>query len=231
MNDTLAGAFSALKKDPLSGLAYRKAQRSTATPAVARLLLLHGVGSNEVNLADLAATVSPTVQVYLVRGPIVLGTDQFGWFQVSFAAGSPQINPVQAEDSRQRLLALIESLAVDGQGERLPTFIAGFSQGGIMSASVGLTSSQAVAGFGLLSGRILPEIESQLAPRTALASISAFVAHGRLDNKLPVDWAEKADQWLTALGVQHQTRLYPIGHELTAEVAADFNRWLEATLH
>lgn len=39
------------------------------------------------------------------------------------------------------------------------TVIAGFSQGGILSFSVALSAPERVAGFGVLSGRILPELE------------------------------------------------------------------------
>ena len=216
-----------MRIEPASGLHYGiPGSRSGGTP-MARLLLLHGVGSNELSMAALAGTVDPRIQVVLVRAPLVLGPGQFGWFLVDFQTGTPWINPGQAEASRAQLIRLIGVLNAE---RPLPTVIAGFSQGGILSASVGLSAPQAVTGFAILSGRILPEIEPKLAPRDALAKLEVFVAHGRFDNKLPIEWADRSDRWLTALGIHHQTRQYPIGHELTAEVAADFNRWLEATL-
>jgi phospholipase/carboxylesterase len=110
----------------------------------------------------------------------------------------------------------------------LPTVIAGFSQGGIMSASVGLTSPADVAAFAVLCGRILPEIDPLIAPRDALSALHALVMHGRSDDKLPVAWANTADAKLTALGVPHDTQLYDAGHELTARMAGDFSRWVGA---
>ena len=106
------------------------------------------------------------------------------------------------------------------------TVIAGFSQGGILSASVGLSEPGDVTGFAILSGRILPELEPHIAPRETLPGLSALIAHGRFDNKLPIEWADRADHWLTKLGVPHETRRYPIGHELNTDVVADFNQWL-----
>ncbi|PPC78806.1 phospholipase [Pokkaliibacter plantistimulans] len=224
------GFFSsaaALTTDPASGLQYRVAPRTSSAPARARLLLLHGVGGNEGNFDGIAEQLDPELEVVQVRGPLTLAAGQYAWFMVSFQTGSPVINAEQANTSRQQLISLIASL----QSTRsLPTVIAGFSQGGIMSAGVALTSPASVSGFGLLSGRILPEIEPLLADSAALASVRGFIAHGEFDNKLPVDWAHKATAWLERLGVAHQVRLYPMGHELNRQVVADFAGWLQTLL-
>jgi phospholipase/carboxylesterase len=217
-----ASAVSTLITDADSGLSYRI--RAAAGKPIARLLLLHGVGGNETNLVSLAALVDPRVEVLLVQSRLVLGPQQFAWFQVQFGPQGPVINAQQADESRQLLIRLVRALPPQ------PTAIAGFSQGGILSASVGLTSPADVAGFAVLSGRILPEIAAKIAPREDLTGLSAFIGHGRLDDKLPVSWAERADEWLTTLGVPHRTEYYPIGHGLSAEMAEDFLGWLGQTL-
>lgn len=217
-----------LHQDALSGLGYRRLPAEG--PPRARLLLLHGVGGNESNLVGLGTHVDPSVEVILPRGPLQFGASQFGWFQVSFGAEGPVIDATQAERSRQQLIAFIGALRDQDRDDALPTVIAGFSQGGILSASVGLSAPQAVKGFGILSGRILPELAAQIAAPEALASLTAFIAHGRDDNKLPLYWGERADRWLEELGVPHLTRIYPMGHELVAEEVADFIQWLAEPL-
>jgi phospholipase/carboxylesterase len=217
---------SALIDEPSSGLSYRVRDARTDTSAKARLLLLHGVGSNETNLEAVATSVDPRVQVVLVRGPLRFATSQYGWFEVNFQTGVPSIDAQQAEKSRQQLITLVRALRAQDGANPARTVIAGFSQGGILSASVGLSAPDDVAGFAILSGRILPELEPHIAPREALTKLSAFIAHGRFDNKLPIEWAERADHWLTALGVPHRTARYPMGHELNTDVVADFNQWL-----
>jgi phospholipase/carboxylesterase len=107
------------------------------------------------------------------------------------------------------------------------TVVAGFSQGGIISASVALTQPKIVAGFGVLAGRILPEIEPRLANRQMLARIQGFIGHGRDDTKLPVDWAHRADAWLTDLGVPHETHLYPGDHGIPQPMQVDFFDWFQ----
>jgi phospholipase/carboxylesterase len=213
-----------LHDDSASGLSY--CVRPTESNPAARLFLLHGVGGNEMNLTTLADTLDPRIELVFVRGPLTLGSGQYAWFQVRFGPQGPVINPAQADESRERLRALIRSMSSADADPPVPAVIAGFSQGGIMSASVALSAPEDVSRFAILSGRILPELEPHLASPDKLAQVSALIAHGQYDDKLPVAFAEHADAWLTSLGVSHDTRLYPVGHTLNADIAHDFSRWV-----
>jgi len=218
--------ISPLQQDPAFALDFRLRQ-PMPTSLKACLLLLHGVGGNETNLAELAMAVDPEVLVVLPRGPLAFAPGQFGWFRVAFTPSGPSIGAEEAEQSRQALIRFVEQLQPVYRIPAHHTVIAGFSQGGILSASVGLSAPERVAGFGVLSGRILPELAPHLAPREQLATLNAFIAHGQHDSKLPVAWAHKADQWLTDLGVPHATRLYPVDHTLSSEMATDFLAWAQ----
>ncbi|KVK83701.1 phospholipase [Burkholderia cepacia] len=214
-----------LTTDPESGLKYRL--RPAAGRPVARLLLLHGVGGNETNLLNLAGIVDPRIEIAFLRGPLTFGPGQHAWFPVRFGPNGPEIDAARADESRIQLITLLRAFrARDDAGAALPAVIAGFSQGGIMSAGVGLTSPDDVAAFAVLCGRILPEIDPLIAPRDALRPLHALIVHGRFDDKLPVAWADTADAKLTALGIAHDTRLYEAGHELTEAMAGDFGRWI-----
>ncbi|CAB3773819.1 phospholipase [Burkholderia sp. MSh2] len=214
-----------LNTDPASGLQYRL--RPAAGRPVARLLLLHGVGGNETNLLNVADEIDPRIEIVFLRAPLTFGPGQHAWFPVRFGPDGPEIDPARADASRLRLIALLRAFRAQyDAGTALPTVIAGFSQGGIMSASVGLTSPGDVAAFAVLCGRILPEIDPLIAPRDALRPLHALIVHGRLDDKLPVAWADTADAKLTALGVAHDTRLYAAGHVLTEDMTRDFARWV-----
>lgn len=210
-------------------LVYRRLD-SNARPRQL-LVLAHGVGGNEENLSPLGARAPADTAVLLVRAPHVFGPGQFAWFPVVFTPQGPQPDFDAAESSRQRLIEFVSTVQARLGVPPTRTVIAGFSQGGIMSASVGLTRPDLVAGFGVLAGRILPELEPILAPREALSRVHGFIAHGRDDSKLPVDWAHRADAWLTALGVPHETRLYPGGHAVLPAMEDDFFTWFEALAH
>ncbi|MGQ0800692.1 MAG: alpha/beta hydrolase [Pseudomarimonas sp.] len=208
-----------------NALVYRA---SAAPPAPRRLLILsHGVGGNEMNLAPLAARAPVDTVVILVRAPLTLGQGQFAWFPVSFGAHGPRPDLEAAEDSRQRLALFVAEMQAAYGVAPNATVVAGFSQGGIISASVALTQPEIVAGFGVLAGRILPEIEPRLADGEALSRVQGFIGHGRGDTKLPVEWAHRADAWLTDLGVPHETRLYPGDHGIPQLMQDDLLDWFQ----
>jgi phospholipase/carboxylesterase len=218
-----------LHSSPDFALPFRVLQPQPAAPS-ALLVLLHGVGGSETNLADLASGLPQTL-VVLARGPLTLGPGQFAWFRVAFTAAGPRIDEGEAEHSRQTVIQFITQLQQAHGIAPQRSVVAGFSQGGILSASVGLSAPERVAGFGLLSGRILPELAPHIASPAQRTGLQAFVGHGEQDSKLPITWAERSGQWLAQLGVPHQTRRYPgLDHAINPAMQADFLAWLRPLL-
>ena len=217
--------------EPATGLTYRVRPGVAGTGKSPCLVLLHGVGSNEAGFIDMARALDPRLTVVLVRGPLTLSASQFAWFQVNFTANGPAINPAQAEQARTTLIDFISQLRplLDIDAKRI--WIAGFSQGGIMSASVALTAPARVAGFGILSGRILPEVLPLVKADPRLATLPAFVSHGVQDNVLGIHFAHHAKQVLDGLGLPLSYHEYQGGHSLNGAMIADFQQWLYAQLN
>jgi len=213
-----------LVSTPDYALAFRTLEPVPQAPR-RMLVLLHGVGGQELQLAALGARVDDDTLVVLPRAPRSIGEGMYGWFRVGFTSTGPQIVPEEAEDSRLQLIEFIGQLQQHYDVAPSHTVVAGFSQGGILSASVALSAPLAVAGFGLLCGRILPELEPALASRDALATLDGLILHGRTDDKLPVTWAERADAWLQDVGVPHRLQLHAAGHELNTAMQSDFLDW------
>jgi phospholipase/carboxylesterase len=216
--------------EPVSGLSYRIRAAGSGQGRAPCLILLHGVGANEAGFIELARQMDPRLVVVLARGPLEFGPMQYGWFQVSFTPTGPAINAAQAELSRRKLLSFIGQLPQGHGIDPRRIWIAGFSQGGIMSASVGLTAPDQVAGFGILSGRILPEVLPAVQAGPALAKVRAFVSHGMQDQKLGIHFARNAKEVLNGFGVPLQYHEYQAGHTLDTAMAADFKQWLGAQL-
>lgn len=227
-------SLNQLVTHPALPLAHRlrspAAPMDSAAGGIPCLILLHGVGANEANLIDLAQRQDPRLLVILARGPLAFGPAQFGWFNVNFASGSPVINAQQAEQSRAALVQFIEGLPAAYGVDPQRIWIGGFSQGGILSASVALSRPDQVAGFGILSGRILPEIAPITAPNEQTQKLAGFISHGIEDHKLTIEFARSAQRLLQHKDVQLTYREYDAVHELNAAMQGDFCNWLSQQL-
>ncbi|MFC0679415.1 alpha/beta hydrolase [Lysobacter korlensis] len=194
----------------------------------ALLILLHGVGGDEHQLEPLGAATAEDVLVVLPRGPRSISGDRLGWFREGLSEDGPQIVEDEAEDARLKLVEFISQLQQRFGVPPSHTVAAGFSQGGILSASVALTEPSCLAGFGMVGGRLMPELEPQVASVDSFRHLDALVVHGRNDETLPLQWAERAEAWLMRLGVAHELRLHDAGHELTPAMEWDVLDWFSA---
>ncbi|HAT33547.1 MAG TPA: phospholipase [Janthinobacterium sp.] len=210
--------------EPVSGLRYRMRAARGGLGKAPCLIFLHGVGANETGFIELARQTDPRLTVILARAPLEFGPMQFGWFQVAFTATGPVINAAHAEQARHKLLAFIDQLPQIHEIDPGRVWIAGFSQGGIMSASVGLTAPDKVAGFAILSGRVLPEVLPAVRPE--MVKTEAFISHGTQDQKLGIHFAHHAKQVSTDFGVSLTYREYAAGHVLQPAMVRDFQQWL-----
>ena len=214
-----------LQLDPGSGLSYRLRLPQPARPR-AMVVLLHGVGGQEMDLADLAAGVDPETLVVLVRSRIQLGPEQFGWFRVAFTAEGPKIAAGEAEDSRHALIRLVDHLQSQHSIEARRTVLAGFSQGGILSASCGPQRARA---RGRLRHPLGPHPAGARTPRRRprVARAPAGLHRPWRAGPHPAPGLGPAGrQWLDDLGIPHVTRVYPAGHTLNPEMRADVLAWI-----
>lgn len=194
-------------------------------PARWLVILLHGVGGDETQLAPLGARLPDDALVVLPRGQRSISGDRIGWFREGLGADAPQVVEEEAEEARSRLVDLIARLQQRFDVPAKRTVVAGFSQGGELAASAALTAPGSVAGFAMLCGRILPEIAADVASRRALESLQVLVVHGGADETLPAEWADRASSWLHDLGIAHDVRVHDAGHELTPGMERDFVDW------
>lgn len=209
-------------------LAFRTLDPRPDTPR-ALLVLLHGVGGDEEQLAALGARVPEDTLVVLPRGPRSISGERLGWFREGLGGGSPHAVGDEAEEARLKLIEFIGQLQHRFDVPPARTVVGGFSQGGILGASAALTAPGCMAGFAMLGGRLMPELEPRLAPPDELEALHALIAHGRHDETLPLALADRATHWLTRLGIAHETCLHDAGHELTPAMEDDVLRWFGAS--
>lgn len=188
------------------------------------IILLHGVGSNEKDLFGISNLLPDDLYIISPRGQFALGCDRYAWYQVDFSTGKPIYNAAQEASSRKLISTFIDQVKVKYQLQEV--YVGGFSQGAIMSYSIGLTNPTAVKGILALSGRILEEVKPLVTKNDELKQLKTFVAHGVNDSTLPVGYARDAQKYLSQLEVPLTYHEYELGHTISEKVIQDINAWL-----
>jgi phospholipase/carboxylesterase len=202
-------------------------KRSDSPPM---LLMLHGVGSHERDLFDLAEYLDRRFFIVSARAPNVLGPDAYAWYPVEFTATGPIIDPEAAEDSRLIVLRFIDELIGTYHVDPKRVFLMGFSQGAIMSLSVALTQPDKIAGVVAMSSRLLPEIQPKMAQPDQLRGLPICMVHGTSDPIIPLRDARAARDELLRLGIALSYHEYAMGHQVTVESMKDIVAWLKKQL-
>ena len=190
------------------------------------LVLLHGVRSNERDLAGLADYLDPRFVTVSVRSPLTLGYDQYGWYDISFTAEGVRADETPAIEGKAKLSRFLDE-AIEAYGtDPGRVYIGGFSQGAIMSLYLALTEPEKVTGTIILSGRLLPMVMNEVASIEVLQGKPFFVAHGISDPVLTIAQGRQVRDFLQSLPVALTYHEYPMGHTISEETLADLQNWL-----
>lgn len=206
----------------------RKPKVSVENPPL--LLLLHGVGSNEEDLFSLTNYLPDSMLIVSARGPVTLGRDSYGWYEVLFTTGQPKINLEQERESRKLLLEFLDYLKLNYQFDESNVWIGGFSQGAIMSYSIGLLHPERIKGIIALSGRLLEENKTIVNVTEKVLNKRIFISHGTNDRVLSVEYARSVKEYLESIGNHPHYKEYEEGHSINREMLKDLIQWLEEEL-
>lgn len=196
---------------------------SSKTPLI---ILLHGVGSNEKDLFSFANQLPGNFMVVSARAPFEIGKDSYAWYEVDFSTGKPVINKDNAEKSRNTIIQFIDELKQKYTFDNTQIYLCGFSQGGIMAYSVGLTRPDKIKGIAVMSGRLLDEVKPLIKSNTELKQLNVFVSHGTNDNVLGVHYAREGVSYLQTLGIHPTFKEYSEGHTISNAMLTDLVNWL-----
>jgi phospholipase/carboxylesterase len=184
------------------------------------VVLLHGFGAAGDDLVSLARSLArPRTRFVVPAGLLTLGNGGRAWWQ---------IEQRPAYDAAQELLVdegslLLARRAVQGVlstvRERYAPealFIAGFSQGAMLSLDVAAQASARVDRVAVLSGALPQPTARALAKHAHLPRV--LVSHGRQDRVLRFAGAEHLVERLQASGYAVTFRAFEGGHEIPFEI-------------
>jgi phospholipase/carboxylesterase len=185
----------------MTSLAFQ--ERPAAGDAAGLLVLHHGRGADEHDLLGLADVLDPERRLHVVTpgGPLTLpGWPGKHWYAVP-RVGYP--DPETFRAAHAALAAFHDSVWERTGLTPAQTVFGGFSMGSVMSYALGLDPSRpAPAGILAFSG-FVPTVEGwtpDVAGRAA-SGMKAFIAHGRRDPVMDVEFARQAKALFEAGGV------------------------------
>jgi phospholipase/carboxylesterase len=194
------------------------------------LILHHGRGSDEQDLRSLGDALDPERRLHVVtpRAPLQLpGAPGYHWYVVP-RVGHP--DPDTWHAAAAKLGAFHDELwARTGLGPER-TVLGGFSMGSVMSYSLGLDGGRpAPAGILAFSG-FVPTVEGWQPDLGGRADVRAFIAHGRRDPVIGVDFGRQARALLEAGGLPVEYHEGDDAHSIEPAHALAARRWLATTL-
>jgi phospholipase/carboxylesterase len=202
--------------------------KTTERPSL--LLLLHGVGSNEHDLFGLVPYIDPRFHIVSARAPIVMAPGAFGWFNLEISPRGIVADIDQAKDSLEMLSRFIDELTESYEVDDSGVYLAGFSQGAMMSIAMMLSRPEQIRGVVAMSGRFPEQVlERELEPG-ALTGMPVLVTHGIYDSVLPIENGRELRRRLESLPVDLTYSEYPMFHEVSAESLRDVSAGLTSTL-
>jgi phospholipase/carboxylesterase len=194
------------------------------------LVLLHGVGSNELAMAALMGWFDPRFIVVSARAPIELEPFAFAWLHVTFTPNGPIIEGDEALAACRDAAAFIDQAVAAYGADPDRVYLAGFSQGGIVGLGTLLTAPDKVAGVVCMSGRLPPELLPHVASPDRLRDRSVLLVHGVHDQTLGIAYARSARTFLETLPLDFEYREFEMGHTTNDESMAVVAAWLTAHL-
>src|SRR3954470_22533179 len=196
----------------MSALIYE--ERPARSEAEGLLVLHHGRGADERDLLGLADVLDPAGRLHVVtpRAPLTLpGSPGYHWYVVP-RVGYP--DPETFHAAYRRLGDFHDQLWEYTGIDHGRTVFGGFSMGSVMSYALGLGPDRPVpAGILAFSG-FVPVVEGWQPQLEGRESVRAFIAHGRNDPIMAVDFARSARELLEGGGLDVEYHESDAGHHI-----------------
>lgn len=205
-------------------------ERPAAGDPAGLLVLHHGRGADEGDLLGLADVLDPQRQLHVAapRAPLTLpGWPGYHWYAVPRVGHPDRATFVSSSDQLAGFHdELWERTGVSPQR----TVLGGFSMGSVMSYAMAFSADRpTVAGVLAFSG-FVPTVEGWQPQLDARTSTRAFVAHGRGDPVIGIDFGRSARDLLEAAGLAVDYRESDVGHQIDPVQLPAAVAWLRRTL-
>jgi phospholipase/carboxylesterase len=193
------------------------------------LILLHGYGSNELDLFSFANELPDSLVIVSLRGPYEMGYGGYAWYDINLDSENNKFSDLnQARESLKKIKTTIDYLKTKYSTNPNNTFLLGFSQGAILSYALSFNFPNKIQHVIALSGYL----NTELIPKENIQKVNTdyYISHGTVDQVIPVDWARKAGPFLDSKELKNEYSEYPVGHGVAPQNFFNFKKWIENRL-
>ncbi|MEI8137002.1 MAG: hypothetical protein WCH21_06745 [Bacteroidota bacterium] len=192
------------------------------------LIMLHGYGSNEEDLFDVAKVLDPRFMIISIRGPRVVKDGGFCYYDLEFLPEQKfKYDYNQAKESRLKILSFISNACKTYKLDSNNVFIMGFSQGAIMGYDLALAAPKKIKGVLALSGRMMEESKNLKTDWNKAAKTKYFIAHGNSDNVIKIAEADSVVKYFKLKKVTEVTfKNYEMPHSICGTELNDIKKCL-----
>lgn len=184
------------------------------------IFVLHGMGSNEQNMMPFVSGIEKEMFVISIRGPLEQPPG-YAFFTLK-GYGNPHRDmfDLAVNDLEGFMEYAVEKYPIDVE----EIYLMGFSQGAILSLTLGLKLGNRVKGIVALSGYIPAFVKEEYTIQN-LDKVSAFISHGDQDQVLQFEWGVDAEVFYKQQGATSTFHAYSEGHTVSNENYIDFTTW------
>lgn len=194
------------------------------------LIMLHGYGSNEKDLIQIAPALKPEFRYISARAPQTMDFGMYGWFPLEFTQQGINVDYNAAQKALEQFIYFTEELIRIHKPAGNKVFLMGFSQGAVMSYLTAFNAPELLHGVIALSGQLPEKTLPNDANKSLLRNLPFLVMHGLYDDILPIAKGRTAHEWLK-LNVDDVTyREYPVAHQISDSGIELIRSWLQEKL-
>jgi phospholipase/carboxylesterase len=213
-------------------------QLETAPNPSVAVIWMHGLGADGSDFVPIVRELDlagcPPIRFVFPHAPTMPVTINGGyvmraWYDILGSDLAKREDEKGLRASQEAIEQLIEQEKSRGiAADRI--VLAGFSQGCAMAIQAGLRHPEKLAGLLCLSGYVPIHTTIAEERHSANHDTPIFMAHGRGDQIIPIDRAEKSRDLLQAFGYSVEWHKYLMQHSVCPEEIDDISAWLKRVL-
>lgn len=191
------------------------------------LFLIHGYGSYEGDLFSFAQYLPKNYHIIALRAPIVLAEGSYAWYTITFDEDMNKwSNDEEGIQSRDLIISNIEHHLKRLNSSKKNVDLLGFSQGAILSWSLGMSYPKSINRIMALSGFYNPKLDQESSE--SKADLKCFSSHGIIDPVIPVAHTRIGIDRLREKGVSVAYKEYDAPHTISPDNFRDLLQWLQS---